>query len=153
MRTAQANFETTKALIRDSRWSCRPRPNKGSALRGFTDLSLFSGTVADNDKFLRSLIENGSATAVEPGAFLEQNEVNLGEFVDNLVTTNEVTVKHPSASAVLVDVPLRGGRRLHRAGQPAGQLRLPLRADPHRGADGVREGLRHRRHPLAAEPG
>ncbi len=93
--TAQANFETTKALIRDSRVVLQTQADKGSALRSFTkDLSLFSGTVADNDKYLRSLIENGSATAVELRTFLEQNRVDLGELINNLVTTNEVTVKH-----------------------------------------------------------
>ncbi len=93
--TADANFATTQALIRDSRVVLQTQVDKGSALRSFSkDLALFSGTVADNDKYLRSLIDNGSATAVELRTFLEDNEVDLGELINNLVTTNEVVVKH-----------------------------------------------------------
>ena len=93
--TADANFETTTALIRDSRVVLQTQVDKGSAIRNFTrDLALFSGTVADNDKYLRSLIDNGSATANELRTFLEQNRVNLGQLINNLVTTNEVTVRH-----------------------------------------------------------
>jgi phospholipid/cholesterol/gamma-HCH transport system substrate-binding protein len=93
--TANANFDTTTALIRDSRVVLQTQVDKGSAIRAFTrDLALFSGTVADNDKYLRSLIENGSATANELRTFLEQNRVNLGSLINNLVTNNEVVVKH-----------------------------------------------------------
>ena len=93
--TADANFDVTTALIRDSRVVLQTQVDKGSAIRSFArDLSLFSGTVADNDKYLRSLIDNGSATANELRTFLEQNRVNLGQLINNLVTTNEVTVKY-----------------------------------------------------------
>jgi phospholipid/cholesterol/gamma-HCH transport system substrate-binding protein len=93
--TANANFDTTTALIRDSRVVLQTQVDKGSAIRSFSkDLALFSGTVAANDKYLRSLIENGSATANELRTFLEQNRVNLGQLINNLVTTNEVVVKH-----------------------------------------------------------
>jgi phospholipid/cholesterol/gamma-HCH transport system substrate-binding protein len=50
--------------------------------------------VAANDKYLRALIDNGSATANELRTFLEQNRVNLGSLINNLVTTNQVVVKH-----------------------------------------------------------
>jgi phospholipid/cholesterol/gamma-HCH transport system substrate-binding protein len=95
IKTAEANFETTTALIRDSRVVLQTQVDKGSAIRSFAkNLSLFSGTVADNDKYLRSLIDNGSATANELRTFLEQNKVNLGQLLNNLVTTNEIVVKH-----------------------------------------------------------
>lgn len=93
--TANQNFDVTTALIRDSRVVLQTQVDKGSAIRSFTrDLALFSGTVADNDKYLRSLIDNGSATANELRTFLEQNRINLGQLINNLVTTNEVVVKH-----------------------------------------------------------
>src|ERR1700712_350749 len=95
IKTAEANFETTTALIRDSRTVLQTQVDKGSAIRSFAkNLSLFSGTVAANDKYLRSLIDNGSATANELRTFLEQNKVNLGSLLNNLVTTNEIVVKH-----------------------------------------------------------
>jgi phospholipid/cholesterol/gamma-HCH transport system substrate-binding protein len=93
--TANQNFDVTTALIRDSRVVLQTQADKGSAIRSFArDLALFSGTVADNDRYLRSLIDNGSATANELRTFLEQNRVNLGQLINNLVTTNEVVVKH-----------------------------------------------------------
>jgi phospholipid/cholesterol/gamma-HCH transport system substrate-binding protein len=93
--TAEANLDTTTALIRDSRVVLQTQVDKGSAIRSFSrDLALFSGTLAANDKALRSLIDNGSATANQLRTFLEQNRVNLGQLINNLVTTGEVTVKH-----------------------------------------------------------
>jgi phospholipid/cholesterol/gamma-HCH transport system substrate-binding protein len=95
IKTAEANFDTTTALIRDSRVVLQTQVDKGSAIRSFSkNLSLFSGTVAANDKYLRALIDNGSATANELRTFLEKNKVNLGQLINNLVTTNEIVVKH-----------------------------------------------------------
>lgn len=93
--TANENFDTTTALIRDSRVVLQTQVDKGSAIRSFSkNLALFSGTVAANDKYLRSLIDNGSATANQLRTFLEQNRVNLGSLINNLVTTNQVVIKH-----------------------------------------------------------
>lgn len=93
--TANQNFDVTTALIRDSNTVLRTQQLKGSAIRNFArDLSLFSGTLAGNDKALRAVIDNGSATAVELRTFLEQNEVNLGRLIQNLLTTGRVTRLH-----------------------------------------------------------
>jgi phospholipid/cholesterol/gamma-HCH transport system substrate-binding protein len=95
IKTAEDNFETTTALIRDSRTVLQTQVDKGSAIRSFSrNLALFSGTLADNDKYLRALIDNGSATANELRTFLEQNKVDLGQLINNLVTTNQVVVQH-----------------------------------------------------------
>jgi phospholipid/cholesterol/gamma-HCH transport system substrate-binding protein len=92
---AQANFDTTTALIRDARVVLQTQVDKGSAIRSFSkNLALFTDTVAANDKYLRTLIDNGSATANELRTFLEQNKVNLGSLINNLVTTNQVVVQH-----------------------------------------------------------
>ena len=65
------------------------------AFRRFArDLSTFSTTVANHDEDLRTLIEDGSLGANELRVFLEDNEVELGELINNLVTTGEVVVKH-----------------------------------------------------------
>ena len=86
---------TTTALIHDGRTVLQTQVDKGSAIRSFArDLALFSGTLADNDNDLRSLIDNGSATANELRTFLQQNQVDLGQLINNLVTTGEVIVKH-----------------------------------------------------------
>ena len=128
--TANANFDVTTALIRDSRVVLQTQVDKGSAIRSFArDLSLFSGTVADNDKYLRSLIDNGSATANELRTFLQQNRVNLGQLINNLVTTNEVTVKYlPGIRQMLVIYPyvVAGGFTVAKKNR-AGSLRRPVR--------------------------
>jgi phospholipid/cholesterol/gamma-HCH transport system substrate-binding protein len=93
--SANQNFDVTTALIRDSNTVLRTQSDKGSAIRSFAqDLALFSGVLADNDASLRTLIDNGSATANELRTFLEQNQVDLGGLINNLVTTGEVVVKH-----------------------------------------------------------
>ena len=40
------------------------------------------------------MIDNGSATATELRSFLEENQVDLGKLINNLVITGEVQVKH-----------------------------------------------------------
>ncbi|HET8602545.1 MAG TPA: MlaD family protein [Marmoricola sp.] len=96
--TANRNFGVTTALIRDSNVVLRTQADKGSAIRSFSrNLALFTGTLAGHDQDLRNLIENGSATASELRTFLEQNRVDLGELINNLLTTGEVQVRHLKA--------------------------------------------------------
>lgn len=107
IKEANANFEITTALIRDSNTVLRTQAAKGSAIRSFSrNLQQFSGTLAAKDQQLRTLIENGAATSLELRTFLEQNRVDLGALVRNLVTTNEVTVKRlPGQRQLLVLLP------------------------------------------------
>jgi phospholipid/cholesterol/gamma-HCH transport system substrate-binding protein len=92
---ANANFDTTTALIRDSNTVLRGQIASESALRTFAQqLSLFTGTLAGSDKDLRAVIDNGSATAVELRRFLADNKVDLAELINELVTTGEVVVRH-----------------------------------------------------------
>ena len=92
---ANENFDVTTALIRDSNTVLHGQIASTSAIKRFArDLSLFSGTLAGSDADLRAVIDNGSATANQLRTFLEDNEVDLGELVNNLITTGEVVVKH-----------------------------------------------------------
>lgn len=96
--TANRNFDVTTALIRDSNVVLRTQADKGSAIRAFSrNLALFSGVLAGHDRDLRALIDNGSATANELRTFLEQNRVNLGQLINNLLTTGEIQVRHLDA--------------------------------------------------------
>jgi phospholipid/cholesterol/gamma-HCH transport system substrate-binding protein len=93
--TAEANFDVTVDLIRDSNTVLNGQIDSERAFRRFArDLSTFSTTVANHDQDLRALIEDGSLGANELRVFLEDNEVELGELINNLVTTGEVVVKH-----------------------------------------------------------
>jgi phospholipid/cholesterol/gamma-HCH transport system substrate-binding protein len=92
---ANDNFDVTTALIRDSNTVLHGQIDSTSAIKTFArELSLFSGSLAGSDKDLRAVIDNGSATANELRTFLEDNQVELGELINNLVTTGDVVVKH-----------------------------------------------------------
>ncbi len=92
---ANDNFDVTTALIRDSNTVLNGQLAKASAIRTFArNLQLFSSTLAGSDADLRKVIDSGSVTATELRTFIEDNEVQLGELVNRLVTTGEVVVKH-----------------------------------------------------------
>jgi phospholipid/cholesterol/gamma-HCH transport system substrate-binding protein len=107
LRTADENFDTTTALIRDSNTVLQGQVDSASAIRTFAQqLSLFSGSLAGSDAALRQVIDDGSATATELRTFLEDNRVDLGELINNLVTTGDVIVKHlPGIQQILVIYP------------------------------------------------
>jgi phospholipid/cholesterol/gamma-HCH transport system substrate-binding protein len=107
IKTANDNFNVTTALIKDGATVLQTQADKGSAIQSFArDLSLFSGTVAANDAALRALIDNGSATANELRTFLQDNGVDLGGLINNLVTTGSVISKHlPGVRQILVLYP------------------------------------------------
>ncbi|EON25348.1 MULTISPECIES: MCE family protein [Nocardioides] len=90
---ADDNFEITTKLIKDSNVVLRGQLASESSLRSFArDLSVFSTSVVGADKDIRAVIDNGSATAIQLRRFLEDNEVELGSLINNLVTTGEVVV-------------------------------------------------------------
>jgi phospholipid/cholesterol/gamma-HCH transport system substrate-binding protein len=92
---ANANFDVTTRLIRDSNVVLRGQADSESAIRRFArDLASFSDTLAGADGDLRGVIDNGSIAATELRTFIEDNEVQLGELINNLITTGEVAVAH-----------------------------------------------------------
>jgi phospholipid/cholesterol/gamma-HCH transport system substrate-binding protein len=93
--TANENFDVTTALIEDSNTVLQTQLDSSSQIKSFArDLALLSDTLVASDADLRRVINSGSATANQLRRFLEENEVNLGQLINNLVTTGEVTVKH-----------------------------------------------------------
>jgi phospholipid/cholesterol/gamma-HCH transport system substrate-binding protein len=93
--TADANFDVTTSLIEKSNTVLQTQIDSGSDIRAFArDLALFSDTLVESDADLRRVIDNGSATANQLRRFLEDNGVDLGELINNLVTTGEVVVRH-----------------------------------------------------------
>jgi phospholipid/cholesterol/gamma-HCH transport system substrate-binding protein len=105
--TANRNFDVTTALIRDGNTVLRGQVASSSAIRSFAhDLRLFSGTLAGHDRDLRRVIDNGSVTATQLRAFLEDNRVDLADLINNLVTTGDIVVKHlPGIRQILVIYP------------------------------------------------
>ena len=50
--------------------------------------------LAGADPDLRTLIDTGGVAATQLRTFLEQNQVELGDLINNLVTTGDIIVKH-----------------------------------------------------------
>jgi phospholipid/cholesterol/gamma-HCH transport system substrate-binding protein len=101
--TANDNFEVTTSLLEDGNKVLTTQLDKASAIQSFArDLSLFSDTLASSDKDLRRVINNGSVTANQLRTFLEENDVDLGELINNLVTTGEVTGKHIAGTEMIL---------------------------------------------------
>jgi phospholipid/cholesterol/gamma-HCH transport system substrate-binding protein len=92
---ANDNFDVTTALIRDSNTVLHGQIDSESAIRNFSaQLQAFSNVLAGSDGDLRNLIDTGGVAATQLRTFLEQNRVELGDLINNLVTTGDVIVKH-----------------------------------------------------------
>lgn len=139
IRTADANFEVTTSLLENGNTVLGTQLDKASAIRSFAgDLAKFSDTLAASDADLRRVVANGSATATELRTFLEDNRVDLGELINNLVTTGEVTGRHlEGAEMVLVAYPyvVAGGYTVvskdSRSGLYDAHFGLILQEQPH----------------------
>jgi phospholipid/cholesterol/gamma-HCH transport system substrate-binding protein len=95
IQAANDNFDTTTALIRDSNTVLHGQVDSESAIRNFSrQLQAFSTVLAGADPDLRHLIDTGGVAATQLRTFLEQNQVELGDLINNLVTTGDVIVKH-----------------------------------------------------------
>jgi len=93
IRTANENFDVTTALIRDSNTVLQGQVDSSSSLRTFADqLSVFSGAMVGADQDLRKVIDSGSFTANQLRTFLEQNEAEVSDLLNNVITTGRVAV-------------------------------------------------------------
>ncbi|MFI5626111.1 MCE family protein [Nocardioides sp. NPDC051685] len=120
--TADQNFGLTTQLIRDSNTVLQGQLDSSSAIKSFaTDLELFTGTLAGSNKDLIRLIESGSASSTELRQFLEQNQVDLGELLNEVLVTGKVVRKNlPGVKQVLSVFPLvvEGGFGVVDVGHP-----------------------------------
>ena len=144
---ANDNFDVTTALLEDSNTVLSTQIDKTSDIKSFArDLSLFSDTLASSDPDLRRVIDNGSATANQLRSFLAENKVDLGQLINNLVTTGEVTGRHLAGTElILVVYPyvVAGGYTVIAKDSSSGPVRRPLRPDPPAAATGLQAGLQH----------
>ncbi|MDT0200758.1 MlaD family protein [Nocardioides sp. AE5] len=93
--TADANFTTTRDLIRGANTVLSGQLAEASSIRTFaTNLDLFATTLAGADADLRGVIDQGSGAVNELREFIETNEVDLASLLNNLVTVSEVVVKN-----------------------------------------------------------
>jgi phospholipid/cholesterol/gamma-HCH transport system substrate-binding protein len=93
IRAADDNFEITTALIRDANTVLRTQVGSSSSLRTFArELRVFSGALAGADEDLRKVIDSGSFTADQLRTFLEQNEAEISDLLNNVTTVGRVVV-------------------------------------------------------------
>ena len=93
--TANENFEVTTALIRDSNVVLQTQFDSQGSLRTFaSQLSTFSGAVRGADEDLRRVIDSGSFTANQLRTFLEQNEAEVSDLLNNVIQTGRVVVEN-----------------------------------------------------------
>ncbi|WP_232676128.1 MCE family protein [Nocardioides sp. R-C-SC26] len=107
IQAADDNFEITRQLIRDGNTVLDGQLASESALRTFaSQLALFSTSLADADPDLRKIIDDGSFAANQLRGFLDENRVEFGDLLNNLITTGEITVRNlPGIQQVLVIYP------------------------------------------------
>jgi phospholipid/cholesterol/gamma-HCH transport system substrate-binding protein len=106
--TADANFDVTTALIRDTNTVLQGQLDSGSSLRTFAHgLRRFSGSLANADQDLRTVIDEGSVAANQLRTLLQQNEAEIAELLSNVITTGRVVVANlPAIRQVLVVYPV-----------------------------------------------
>lgn len=105
LETADANFQLTRDLIRDSETVLRTQVDSGSSLRTFArDMGLFVATLADANPDLVSVIEQGGATAMQVRTFLEENQVPITELLSRLITTGEIVSHHLDEVEIILTV-------------------------------------------------
>lgn len=93
VQTADANFDLTTALIRDSNTVLRGHVDSESSLRMFArELRGFSRSMAGADDDLRQVINSGSFTANQLRTFLRQNEAEVSDLLISAITTGRVVV-------------------------------------------------------------
>ena len=107
IKDADRNFGVTTRLLEDGNIVLNGQIASESALRTFaSQLSLFSGSLAGADPDLRKLIDGGSFAANQLRGFIEDNRIDLGSLINNLVTTGDIVVKRlPGIQQVLVLYP------------------------------------------------
>lgn len=105
--TANENFDVTSDLISDTNTVLKTQMDSTGSIKSFaSDLNKFTTTLAGSNNDLISLIDNGSASADELRTFLEQNQVNLGQLLREVLTTGKIVRQNiPGLDMALVIYP------------------------------------------------
>jgi phospholipid/cholesterol/gamma-HCH transport system substrate-binding protein len=110
---ADANFDVTAALIRDSRTVLQTQLDSANHIRTFVrNLRLLSDTLVASDDDLRRVIDEGSLTANVVRRFIADNADAIGRLLSNVVTTNRVVTSRIEGLELIFEVypyPVEGG--------------------------------------------
>jgi phospholipid/cholesterol/gamma-HCH transport system substrate-binding protein len=148
---ADANFDVTAALIRDSRTVLQTQLDSADHIETFVhNLRLLSDTLVASDADLRTLIDEGSLTADVVRQFIADNSDAIGKLLSNVISTNRVVTSRLAGVEVLFEVypyPVEGGYAVVDKDPYDGlydaHFGLVLTSDPHNCTQGY-EGTEHR---------
>lgn len=157
---ADANFDVTAALIRDSRTVLQTQLDSANYIRSFVhNLRLLSDTLVASDDELRTLIDEGSLTANVVRQFIAENADAIGRLLSNVVTTNRVVTSRIEGLELILEVypyPVEGGFAVVDKDPYDGlydaHFGLVLTTEPHNCTEGY-EGTQHRNpHDTSTDP-
>jgi phospholipid/cholesterol/gamma-HCH transport system substrate-binding protein len=148
---ADANFDVTAALIRDSRKVLRTQLASADHIESFVhNLRLLTDTLVASDDDLRRLIDEGSLTANVVRQFVADNADAIGRLLSNVISTNRVVTSRLDGLEMILEVypyPVEGGYAVVDKDPSDGlydaHFGLVLTIDPHNCTEGY-EGTRHR---------
>lgn len=110
---AHDDLDETIGLIENGRTVLETQRDSGSAITGFAaDLADLSEAVAESDEDLRTVMDEGAATAAQVHALVEENRSDVPVLLGNLVTTGQIVeARVEGLQHVLILYPyvIRGG--------------------------------------------
>ncbi len=90
IKTADANIDVTRSLIRNSDSVLQTQIDKSDSIATFSkNLALLSGTLVDADPDLRRLLDKGGNAAKTVNTVVDENSQDLGNAVRDLVIANK----------------------------------------------------------------
>ena len=157
---ADANFDVTAALIRDSRTVLQTQLDSADHIRSFVhDLRLLSDTLVASDADLRELIDEGSLTADVVRRFVADNSDAIGRLLNNVITNNRVVTARLDGLEMILEVypyPVEGGYAVVDKDNVDGlydaHFGLVLTSDPHNCTRGYESTTERNPHDLSEEP-
>jgi phospholipid/cholesterol/gamma-HCH transport system substrate-binding protein len=157
---ADANFDVTAALIRDSRTVLQTQLDSAGHIRSFVhDLRLLSDSLVASDADFRQLIDEGSLTAGVVRQFVADNSDAIGRLLNNVITNNRVVTARLDGLEMILEVypyPVEGGYAVVDKDNVDGlydaHFGLVLTSEPHNCTSGYEGTTERNPHDRSEEP-
>jgi phospholipid/cholesterol/gamma-HCH transport system substrate-binding protein len=157
---ADANFDVTAALIRDSRTVLQTQLDSAGHIRSFVhDLRLLSDSLVASDADFRQLIDEGSLTAGVVRQFVADNSDAIGRLLNNVITNNRVVTARLDGLEMIIEVypyPVEGGYAVVDKDNVDGlydaHFGLVLTSEPHNCTSGYEGTTERNPHDRSEEP-
>jgi phospholipid/cholesterol/gamma-HCH transport system substrate-binding protein len=91
IRSANDNLDETVGLIEDSQTVLETQRDSGDSIKSFaSDLAGLSDTLVESDQDLRTVLDQGVATAEQVQGLVEENRSDLPVLLGNMLTTGQI---------------------------------------------------------------